>query len=315
MEVRTYTSMASRWWTILRGKSYYHVPQPIGQRFRRDEIAGYYNDMTWKAEWPGRTDENGVPIEKGRDGQDMRHPITISQMALGVHDVWLSGQEEEDRDRFLRLAKWFEKNQDTSGGWPNPWTYVGEPSLGQYSAMAQGEAISVLVRAWKITGAETFLDAARRAFDLLRIPVREGGCAVISADDVFLEEYPEDPRNGVLNGWIFAAFGVYDLSLATGAPEVRSILSATVATLARSLDDYDMGYWSWYDVRGHVASPFYHELHSSLLDAMYVLTDVEVFNDVSLRWRRYGKNRINRGRAMTRKIWQKIREPVHEPTG
>lgn len=236
-------------------------------------------------------------------------------MALGVHDVWLAGQNAKDRDRFLELAGWLEQNQDTSGGWPNPWTYVGEPSLSQYSAMAQGEAISVLVRAWKITGAQPFLDAARRAFDLLRTPVRDGGCAVIVAGGVFLEEYPEDPRNGVLNGWIFAAFGVYDLALATGAPEVQSILSATVATMAKSLDDYDMGYWSCYDVRGHVASPFYHELHSSLLDALYRLTDISTFNDVSLRWRYYGKNRINRGRALTRKIWQKIREPVHEPTG
>jgi len=301
--------------SILRGKSYYHVPQPIGQSFERGKIAGYYNDMTRKADWPGRTDDNGVPIETGRDGQDARYPITISQMALGVHDVWLAAQKPEDRDRFLALAGWLEEFQDERGGWPNPWTYVGEPSLSKYSAMAQGEAISVLVRAWKMTGSETFLDVARRAFDLLRTPVQEGGCAVISVDSVFLEEYPEDPRNGVLNGWIFAAFGIYDLALATEAPEVQSVLSETLVTMEKSLDDYDMGYWSWYDVRGHVASPFYHELHSSLLDALYRLTGIATFNEVSLRWRGYGKNPLNRSRALTQKIWQKIREPVHEPTG
>ena len=70
--------------------------------------------------------------------------------------------------------------------------------------MPQGEAISALVRAWKITKRNEFLDSAKKAFNLLTKPIEEGGTSYFKNGDVFLEEYPATSKNTILNGWIFA---------------------------------------------------------------------------------------------------------------
>lgn len=309
--VKTYTTMAARWVNILLGRSYHHVPQPKGRHFTRNGIGGYYNDLTRKAHWPGDTDESGIPLDMWVEGVPVYFPITISQMALGVYDLWFERRAPGEKERFLNLADWLLRNQDEEGGWVNPWTYVGKPStISKYSAMAQGEAISVLARAFVMTADPPYLECARRAFALMARSALEGGCADYDGDAVFLEEYPDNPRNSVLNGWIFAIFGVYDLSLLTRDESVSRTLQATLKTLENNLEAYDMGYWSYYDRRGHVASPFYHALHSALLEALFEVTAIETFRTWSNRWRAHEKSAFNKSRAVVRKVWQKLRDPV-----
>jgi hypothetical protein len=307
--------LARRWSNILLGRSYQHVPQPVGRHFETQRVGGYYNDLTRKVGWGGATDDAGVPVDVLRNGKRHYVPVTIAQMALGAYDLWLETKDDKHKETFLSLAGWFRVNQDASGGWETPWTYVGERGPSPYSGMAQGQAISVLVRAHHLDGDTAYLDGARGAYELLLRPVRDGGCCVDSGDALYFEEYPSEPKNTVLNGWIFAIFGVYDLALSTEDPDVRGVFDRVVATLDDSLPSYDTGYWSFYDRKGHIASPFYHTLHSALLDALFVLTGRTVFENVSTQWKTYEKSALNRSRALTVKVWQKLRHPTKERIG
>ena len=50
----------------------------------------------------------------------------------------------------------------------------GERAALPYSAMTQGEAVSVLVRAFSATGEDAYLEGARRALSPMLLPIRKG---------------------------------------------------------------------------------------------------------------------------------------------
>lgn len=309
MNVKAYRSLLRRWLGITAGASYYHVDQPVGKRFDRSSVKGYYNDLTGKADWRGEADEAGMPVNVLTNGERVYFPITIAQMALGVHDRWLETGRADLRERFIALAGWLERNQDERGGWNNPWIHLRPSCVSGYSAMAQGQGISVLVRSHTLAAGDHPLDRARRAFGLLVRPVESGGCSYLEGGNLYLEEYPERPRSTVLNGWVFAAFGLHDLSLATRDAAVEDALTQTLATIAREIPAYDCGYWSLYDRRGAMASPFYHRLHVALLDALHAITGVAAFDEYSALWRGYEGRMLNRSRALIVKMRQKLKNP------
>lgn len=69
-----------------------------------------------------------------------------------------------------------------------------------------------------------------------------------------------------------------------------------------------MGYWSYYDKTGRVASPAYHDLHLALLKVLSDLTDDELFLQTAQKWKKYANKQINRVRAIFRKAIQKFKE-------
>lgn len=295
-----------RWAKLLVGRSYYHQPQPVGRAFRAGELAGYFNDLTGKTCWSGLTDEEGVPINLLADGRKVYFATKLVQKALGHWDRWLLTHDEEDRLAFLSLAVWLLEHQDARGGWP-VWDELGLKALSPYSAMTQGECISAFVRAWKITGDMEFVKAARRAAELMLTEVEKGGTSVREGDALFLEEVPTAPRSTVLNGWIFAVFGLYDLWFASGESWVQESLQRSIETLKASLLEYDAGYWSFYDRLHHLASPFYHDLHIHQLAALSMVDSA--FQEWRERWIAYQKVWRNRVRAFVGKAWQKLRKP------
>ena len=74
--------------------------------------------------------------------------------------------------------------------------------------MAQGEGISLLLRAFIVTGNDNYLKAAEMAKDFMLLPIEKGGTARYEGDNVFLYEYTYEPL--ILNGWIFSIWGLYD---------------------------------------------------------------------------------------------------------
>jgi len=294
----------------LSGKSYFHVPQPPGEFIDPKNINGYYNDLRKKAAWEGTSDEEGIPVNVLSNGDIVYFPITVAQMALGTYDLWLETKEHEYMSKFLKLGEWLKSNQDDTGGWVNPWNYTRPGTLSNYSAMAQGEGISVLLRAYPETGDASMKHAADKAFQFMMTPVENGGCTYYRNGDLYLEEYPENPRSTVLNGFIFALFGIYDYMLFTGKEDVQTIFHNCISTIEIGLEQYDTGYWTYYDLCGTIASPFYHSLHISLLDSLYVLTGSETFKSFSARWASYEKNLACKTRAIITKMSQKLKSPA-----
>ncbi len=170
-----------------------------------------------------------------------------------------------------------------------------------YSAMTQGECVSALARAWKLTGDGTFAEGARRALDLMCRPVESGGPAIVKGKRLFLEEVPSLPRSSILNGWIFGIFGLYDFWLAFKDENARELLHAFVGHPERPPLRIRRGLLVLLRCAGHLASHFYHDLHIHQLTALAMIdndTLVAEFAIAGLDTNRVGK--IGLGRLMLR---------------
>jgi heparosan-N-sulfate-glucuronate 5-epimerase len=311
--LRQWTHRLHHWYTMFAGTSYYHQPQGLGRVFVPCELKGYFNDLTGKTEWRGKSDSEGLPFNTLTTGAIVYFPVVLCQKALGHWDTWLMRAGEDDRRQFLKIAEWLVAKQEESGGW-DTWSPLGQVSQFRYSSMTQGEAISVLVRAHSLTGAPRFELACRKAIALMQKPVQDGGVCWYESREVFLEEFPGHRRDTVLNGWLFSLFGVHDFLLAFSNDEVKAFYDQTCASLIRSLPEFDAGYWSYYScATKRVASPFYHQLHLSQLEALKQIRVESKLRSTLDCWTGYAQSKPKKLRALLVKGLQKIREP-HEIT-
>lgn len=299
-----------RWFKIIIGRSYYHRLQPIGSRFIPGEISGYFNDLSNKVSWNGPCDVDGMPLVELLDGRRIYFPTTIIQKGLGHWDVYLINGSIDQRSEFLKVCSWVMENQDSLGGWPTK-EAMGLGESFNYSAMPQGEAISLLVRAWTMTGNLAYIGAAKTALELMLKPVQDGGTSFYTEDFLFFEEYPSLHKNTVLNGWVFALFGLYDYCLATKEAKYQEIFLLAVNTLATFIKQNDAYFWSYYDENKAIASPFYHSLHISQLEALYLITNNDELGRYLTKFKKYDSSKICRFISIVAKGVQKLRSPGH----
>ena len=177
--------------------------------------------------------------------------LEVRLRGVGVLDN-LELKSEVHKDQFFYTADWFVQHQDEKGGWPIPCprkligTAVLQP--GWYSAMGQGQALSVLARAFFMTGHRPYLEAAARGLQPFEVDSSQGGVkAVFFNRYVWYEEYPTQPSSFVLNGFIYALLGVYDFKeVAQGKDKViaERIYQAGMTSLKAIAHDVRLG-------RGH----------------------------------------------------------------
>jgi hypothetical protein len=297
-------------------RDYWHVREPIGANFMPDALGGYYIDMRGKAgEYRGPT-RDGIPLRNQNNEGLQLLPVTFTQLALGHYEFWLVNNGRRHLDRFLECADWLVEHHEPCPGKRDGWQYwfdhgrlgIKAPFI---SAMGQGQGISVLVRAYDVTKHDKYLTTAQRALEPFAYEVTEGGVTARLADgSVYYEEYPSQPYSHVLNGHIFALWGLYDYAIFRQDGHVRRMFEQGADTLRKFLPRYDVGYWSRYCLFPHplpnVASPFYHDLHIHQLRALFALTEIGEFRDYADRWER----QFDRWRNFTRAVYGKVRFKV-----
>lgn len=192
-----------RWTKMLVGRSVEHVNQGIGKVYSKNEIKGYYNDLTGKVTMDKSfLNNNDLPLIKQLDGQSIHFPVAIFQYALGCYDLWLIENNEVYIDKFIQCAEWALNKLDDEGRWDNfSHVYPEAP----YGAMAQGEGTSVLVRAYIYSGDSKYLEAAKKAIDFMLTDLRDGGTTEYFGENVVFWEYTNQPV--VMNGWILHGGG------------------------------------------------------------------------------------------------------------
>jgi hypothetical protein len=171
--------------------------------------------------------------------------------------------------------------------------------------MVQGEGASLLVRLFKETGKEHYAEAARRALLPLELDAASGGVQALLEGRPFPEEYPTTPPSHVLNGGMFAMWGLHDVGVGLDERATLAAFAQAVDTLAANLHLWDLGYWSRYDLFPHpvpnVASSFYHDLHINQLRAMHQLSPRADLAETAARWADYAASARHRGRALAQK--------------
>jgi hypothetical protein len=267
------------------------------------ELGGYHIDLSVKA------DETGWPPPE----LQLQTPyVPRVQWGLGSYERYLDTGEERWLDWALACGRHLVERQERTGrlrgGFvhraPFPHTFhLAPPWL---CGMAQGQAGSLLVRLFRETGDESLAEAACRALEPLDLPVSEGGVRADLDGGPFFEEYPTTPPSYVLNGGIFALWGCHDVAMALGDSTAARLWSDGVDALARSIDRWDTGSWSRYDLHPHpvtnVASSSYHVLHLSQLRALLRLEARPELERALARFQAYQDMRRCRAEAFARKV-------------
>jgi heparosan-N-sulfate-glucuronate 5-epimerase len=298
---------------LLRGKSqltFWHETPAENPNLTTNALGDYYMLFTEKADYAGAYDSQGIPMldYHGRIGVQY-NPIAIAQYGLGNYNLFRRARDPQRRKRFFLVADWLcsrlESNPRGLAVWNHhfDWEYRDTLKAPWYSALAQGQGISVLTRAHQESGEIRYLVAAQHALASFYQPVNAGGIAFTDeSDDLWFEEYIVSPPTHILNGFIWASWGVYDYFLLTRDQSARDLFSRAVQTLLHNLDRYDLGFWSLYEQSGTrlpmVASAFYHRLHIVQLRIMHRITREDLFASVADRWERYAQSRTNRSHAL-----------------
>ncbi len=285
----------------------------IGNNWGPDQpIRGYYIDFSLKpesAEWPPYWLE---PRER-------QFHVATAQWGLGAYERFLDGEGEvwlgaarRAGDHLLDIQQ---RGGNLDGGWvhliPMPHTFRLDPPW--LSAMAQGEGASLLTRLHLETGEERYAEAALLALKTMELAVPAGGTLAEFEGQPFLEEYPTEIPSCVLNGAIFAIWGLYDVGRGLNDAAAMESFERLTTAMAALISRFDTGYWSRYDLYPHpltnVATPAYHLLHIRQLSALQRLSPRPQFPPVIERFDAYRGVAAKRRRAVAAKVAFRLRVP------
>lgn len=296
----------------LNGEDYWHIDYPLYD-FPYDGKQ-YYWDLSKKAELcPGPFDDNGILEFIAQDQKKYKHVISICHYAIGAYEVFIKNKDENFKVSFLKQADWLCENQQKykgiNGVWVNLYPiYMYGLTDESVSSMAQGMGISVLTRAYKLTSNKKYLEAAKAAIEIFFVDVKNGGVLrEVSDGFICYEEYSTlDYPSCVLNGYITALLGLYDLILINGFERANVAYEKGLKSLINNLYKWDCKIWSLYDLynwgTNNYASYFYHNYHVNQLLVMYRITNEKIFLTYSSKWKKSLNNPIFRLVALVKKV-------------
>ena len=237
-----------------------------------------------------RLDDEGVPYHESRTFRSY-NPAYVALYGLRALDAFVRGADPGGRRRYEQQLAWLRAHAERRSGGAAVWTYdfewrehdcVMRPPW--ISCMAQGLAISALVRAFRLLGEGTDLALARAATVPFTVNIAEGGVRDPLPTGAVYEEYAALPVTRVLDGFLFSLLGLHDLATETGDDVIRSLFDGGVAGLAAEMPRWDAGTWSWYGRRLYLAPPAYHAINRALLTAVATVAGHRELHDVAGRW-------------------------------
>ena len=168
-----------------------------------------------------------------------------------------------------------------------------------YGGMAQGAALTAYAHLYEATGDEHYREFADRvfaSFTNVQQIADDVWTTIISQptempDDgngdepayFWIEEYPTEPPNHVLNGFGVGLFGLYDYWLHVGGQGSQLLLEAALTTVEDHLDDYRVPEEvSRYDLAGGIrGNVHYHSTHINQLEMIANLSNGEAFAEAA----------------------------------
>ncbi len=298
--------------------TFFHEKPDVNADALVREVGQYYMSFLHKANYPGPFDNNGIPLidYQGVVGKQYCS-IAISQYGLGHYNLYRKTGNKKDIEIAIKQADWLianlEKNNNGVSVWMHHfnWEYRDTLKSPWYSALAQGNGISLLLRVYLETKNKKYLETTQEAFRSLLITINRGGMLCVDKENNYwLEETIVDPPTHILNGFLWTLFGVWDYWLFFQDQGAKDLFDKCVEGLKNNLKNYDIGFWSLYEQSGTrmkmMASPFYHSLHIIQLRILYKITNEIIFSQYAEKWEKYRKNWFYRNLALTYKIIFKI---------
>jgi len=220
------------------------------------------------------------------------NPAYIAWYGLLSLEKYLSTNDEDFLANFNNQLDWIVSNYRDWGDRGIVWTYDFDWQENNaflqapwVSAMAQGLAISILTRGYRLTGDNHLLDIALNATRVFELDISCGGVKEVEGNCVFYEEYPSYPLARILDGFIFSLLGLHDLWLLTKDVKIEKLFIDGCTGLSRNLNFWNYrNKWSWYGSHGYLCPALYNRLNVELLKVMYQITGINDFSEKAREW-------------------------------
>ena len=231
-------------------------------------------------------DENMIPLVQYPFGA-YYNPVATCSNAFGCYQKYEETQDEQYLDWFFLNVKWIRNYRDENSFLKYEFAFNHETQIldiGWTSAMAQGQALALMSMAYHKTQDMHYLELADDFF--LTMCKNFGGnwnVMIDSEDYLWFEEYPNSDFCHVLNGKLFAMWGLWDYYCVTRNEDALHLLQGGIASV---IDNYPL-----WDVDGVDGSHYcchttkisnYHEVHKEQLIAYRDMFDIQEF-DVILK--------------------------------
>jgi len=152
--------------------------------------------------------------------------------------------------------------------------------------------LSVLIRAYELTGDIEYICAADATLTSFEAPVSEGGLLRIIDGDTWYEGIPSQIGAQILNEALFALIGLYEVS--SESEKAKELFDSGLSTVKKHLADFDLNFWlfkwSKYDnKRFSYSGDKYHDVHIQQLKWLSEMLEAEdyLLLETAFKWQRW----------------------------
>ena len=214
------------------------------------------------------------------------HPVGQASYGIDNLETYVLNGDQRYLDRAkAQAARLMLRARKVGGAWylPYPFDFYlhGRQSERMaapwYSAMAQGQAITLFVRLFEVTNDPTYRTAADGVFASFLRPKATSSPWVVWVDSqrhLWLEEYPKAAADRTLNGHMFATFGMWDYWRLTQDERAKALYQGALTTVANYFTAFRNTKWISQYCLSHPTSlsDKYHLIHISELLRVFTMT-------------------------------------------
>ena len=165
-----------------------------------------------------KLDESGVPRAHTRLNGDFYRPGLIAWWGLVKLGHYLRHGDAASLEQFLIQLDWLEREAvrrpDGATVWPNRFDSLQGRTLflaPWVSGHDQGYILSALVRGYRLTKRASLLKLLENTSRIFELGVHEGGVRIPAERGALYAELAGSPAPGILDGFMTALLGLYDL--------------------------------------------------------------------------------------------------------
>ena len=234
-------------------------------------------------------DAEGIPVHRARTFGATSHPAYVSW--YGLVDVERYARGLDPSRMFLRQVDWLVSHALRRDDGAVVWPYTAVFEEGRASlkppwicAMAQGLAISLLVRGHRAIGRPELLDLCHAATRVFAKSLEDGGVRTLEDGYTLYEEYPVYPLPEGAGRIPVQPPGARRPRRPDRDQPALQLFNEGVAGLRHTLKFWNYrDKWSWYGSHGYLCPPHYNKLNAALLASV-----ARVAGDATLRSLRRG---------------------------
>ncbi len=155
---------------LLPGRSqltFWHGRPEVNLEAEPGRLGQCYMKFEGKADYPGPYDTAGIPQLDYHGSVGVQYnPIAVAQYGLGNYNLYLRSADPTRKQKFLTAADWLVDNLEVTPAGTHVWNHHFDWEYRDllldpwYSALAQGQGMSLLVRAHAETGDQRYATTA-----------------------------------------------------------------------------------------------------------------------------------------------------------